>query len=32
MPVFPEIRIGKPVTHSVLTVFPLFADAVSNAE
>jgi hypothetical protein len=32
MPIFPEIRIGQSVTHPVLTVFALFADAASNAE
>jgi hypothetical protein len=26
MPVFPEIRVGEPAVHGVLTVFPLFAE------
>jgi hypothetical protein len=27
MPVFPEIRVGEPIAHGVLTVFPLFAES-----
>jgi hypothetical protein len=29
MPTFPEIRVGDPVAHGALTVFPLFAESAS---
>jgi hypothetical protein len=32
MPAFPEVRVGDPVAHGALAVFPLFAETPGRVE